>query len=605
MLSPSQLQAVTHKDGPCLTLAGPGSGKTTVLTKRIVHLITEEHIPPEQILVITFTKAAAVEMKERFETIMESSAPVCFGTFHSVFYRMMRTDKAFASMKLLNGKDKLRILKEVAFACDVELEQEDSLAVLEREISYVKNTRVDLEEYQKTSAFEEHFPKLFKHYQQRKMSYQYVDFDDMLSEMLRLLQENPAFAKRWQEHFVYIFIDEVQDMNQLQFDAIRILAQPQNNLFVVGDDDQSIYGFRGADPGLMLDFPNVYPECKQILLGDNYRSQPEIVRAACRLIENNKSRFNKDIVALTAWLGQIKFVNLGNDLEEAQGVCEILKAEHEAGVSYEEMAILFRNHVLAQNVLERMRQENIPLYVKENIPNIYQHEVILDLIAYLRLTEEPLNRADLFRIMNRPNRFLARSSVYKERLTFEEWKGFYEKQPWLKERIEALEKEIAFVKRLSATGAVSYIRKKLGYDEFLKERVKNEEELAAFIEAADVLTQMATEVKGIRSLLKKWEEANIFMEKLVENTAKKERKGVGLFTMHGSKGLEFDDVIIIDCNEQVVPSSRAQKPEQIEEERRLFYVAMTRARNKLFLSSIQGQNGQAMSPSRFLKEIKG
>ncbi len=604
MLSPSQLSAVTHKDGPCLTLAGPGSGKTTVLTKRIVHLITEEHIPPEQILVITFTKAAALEMKERFESIMQSSAPVCFGTFHSVFFRMMRQDKAFAAMNLLNGKQKLQILKEVAFACEVPLEEEDSLVVLEKEISYVKNTRVPLDEYQKTSAFEENFPKLFEHYHQRKQSYQYLDFDDMLSEMLRFLQENQAFAKRWQQHFAYIFIDEVQDMNQLQFDAIRILAEPQNNLFVVGDDDQSIYGFRGADPGLMLDFPNVYPDCKQILLGDNYRSQPEIVRAACNLISKNKSRFDKDIQAKKEGQGHINIISYSNDLEEAKGICELLRTEHAAGVSYEEMAILFRNHVLAQNVIERMRQEEIPLYFKENMPNVYQHEVVLDLISYLRLTEEPMNRKDVLRVMNRPNRYMSRSSVHKERLTFSEWGAFYDKQLWLKERIIQLEKEIAFMKRLSATGAISYIRRKLGYDEYLKERAKNEEELAAFMEAVNVLVQMATEVKGIRSLLKKWEQANLFMEKLVENTAKTERKGVGLFTMHGSKGLEFDNVVILDCNEQVVPSSRAQTPEQIEEERRLFYVAMTRARNKLFLSTIQGQNGQAMSPSRFLKEIK-
>ncbi len=604
MLSPSQLQAVTHKDGPCLTLAGPGSGKTTVLTKRICHLITEEHIPPDNILVITFTKAAALEMKERFESMMEQSAPVCFGTFHSVFYRMLRSEKAYANLNLLNGKRKLQILKEVAFACDVKLEQEDTLSVLEKEISYVKNTRVPLQEYMENSAFEEHFPKLFEQYEARKRSYQYLDFDDMLSEMLKVLQDNPAFARKWQERFTYIFIDEVQDMNQLQFDAIRILAEPRRNLFVVGDDDQSIYGFRGADPGLMLDFPNVYPECKQLLLGDNYRSQPEIVEAACRLIENNKTRFNKDITPKKEGKGQISLISFHNDLEEAKGICELMRAEHEAGVAYEEMAVLFRNHVLAQNVLECMRQEGIPFYVKEKMPNIYQHEVVLDLIAYLRLTQEPLSRADIFRVMNRPNRFIARNSVYKESLTFAEWASYYDKQPWLKERILLLEKDIAFMKRLSATGAVAYIRKRLGYDDFLKDRCKNEEEYAAFMEAGNVLNQLAAGVKGIRSLLKAWEDANLFMEKLVENSAQTEHKGVGLYTMHGSKGLEFDDVFIIDCNEQVVPSSRAQKPEQIEEERRLFYVAMTRARNRLFLTSIQAQNGQNMSVSRFVKELK-
>ena len=236
MLSPSQEEAVCHGSGPCLTLAGPGSGKTYVLTRRIQHLITKGGVPPEQILVITFTKAAALEMKERFIGLMGQEYPVVFGTFHSVFYGMLRREPGFRTYRLLDHKSKQAILKETAYVVKMSC-AEDDLLHMEQEISYIKNTMVALVEYASPYFPNEKIIKLYEHYEARKEVYHLLDYDDLLVKTRELLYKDPAFLSKWQTRFSYLLLDEVQDMNALQFEIIRLLALPGNNLVAVGDDD--------------------------------------------------------------------------------------------------------------------------------------------------------------------------------------------------------------------------------------------------------------------------------------------------------------------------------------------------------------------------------
>ncbi len=605
MLSVSQLEAVHHSLGPCLVLAGPGSGKTTVLTQRIRYLIQEKGVAPGEILVITFTRAAALEMKERFDSMMSQSAPVCFGTFHSIFFQMLKKEKRFASYELLTGKRKHALLKEVAGAAKVEMAGEDEYHILEKELSFLKNKMMFPKDYEKDSAFGEDISKLYEHYEARKATYSYMDFDDMLSLTLATLRWDKSFLEKWQERFRYIMIDEIQDMNALQFEVIRLLALPDNNLFVVGDDDQSIYGFRGAEPKIMLDFPKTYPVCKQILLENNYRSQEEIVEKAKRVIGHNKERFFKDIVAKSDRTGSIVTQSFGSEEEQAKGVVAWLQGCHQKGKDYEELAVLFRNHNLCQELVRCLREEEIPFHVKERLPNPYEHEVVLDLVAYLRLCGEVLHRQDLFRVMNKPNRYLSRASVEREWVTFDSWKSYYKDQSWLYDRIELLQRDVSFMKKLSGSGALIYIRKKLGYDDYLRQRAKNDAERECLFQAAEVMNVLAQDTSSPSALLKKWEEAKKLIEQVNQNLNKGKQEGVGLYTLHSSKGLEFDGVCILSCNEGILPNKQAETDVSLEEERRLFYVGMTRAKEDLFLCSLEAYQDKKISPSRFLREMQG
>lgn len=603
MLNTLQTEAVCHKEGPCLTLAGPGSGKTTVLTERICHLIMEEGVSPERILVITFTKAAAMEMKERFDSRMGSDAPVLFGTFHSVFYHILRQAPQFAAYRLLDGREKLQIIKETAYHCKIFLEDDEALESLEREISFVKNSMMTPEEYAAQSLFQDNFVTLYEQFEARKEAYRLLDFDDMLSKTYRLLTQQPNVLATWQKRFSYLLIDEFQDINLLQFHMIRLLALPENNLFVVGDDDQCIYGFRGANPSIMLHFEKHYPRCRRILLDKNYRCATAIVDASLSLISHNRLRFEKKLESGQANHGALCVWRFADEMAEAQAICKEIQKERESGIPYHEMAVLFRNRSQGQVLAEEMRREGIPCYRKERMPNIYRNPILLDLIAYLRLSSKQLWRRDLFRIMNRPNRYLARASVTREWTTFEAWKQYYEEQPWLYDRIEQLERDVSFIKNLSPVGAITYIRKKIGYDMYLKESARNQAELERFYDVIDVLLALARDAKSIDALLEKWQEAGDFVDKMNAETQGNRKEGVGVYTLHGSKGLEFSEVFIIDCNEGVIPSPKAESAEQLEEERRLFYVGITRAKNKLYLSGTQTFSGKPSQPSRFLTEI--
>ena len=607
-LNHAQTEAVAHNEGPCMVLAGPGSGKTLTIAKRIEYLIMKHKVRPEEILVITFTKYAAWEMKNRTRSICgPSSYAVTFGTFHGIYYGILKWAYRLNQSNLLSDEEKYRILREILPGIDWDQEPEadeekDYLQELAIEIGNVKNNCMDIEEYEPVKYTTEKFRKLYRTYEETKKKYRKIDFEDMLIQCRDLFMKRPDILKKWQEKFQYILVDEFQDVNQAQYDVVRMLAAPQDNLFVVGDDDQSVYGFRGAKPGIMMEFMKDYPKARQILLDVNYRSSGYIVKGALRVIGNNKIRFEKKIEAFRKPDETVHVQEVKDPVQEAEYVLERIREYREKGVSYTEMAVLYRTNVDARAMSELMTEYQIPFVMKEHLNNIYEHFIALDMISYLRLSQGEYDRKYFLQIANRPNRYLTRESMKTGNVSYESLRRYYRDKDWMVDRIDQLEWDMKMICDKTPYAAIQYIRKRMGYDEFLKEyaayRKISSEDLFALLE------EIWQNSKGYGTIKEWFEHIESYGKMLKEQNKKNgEKEGVNLMTMHAAKGLEFDTVFVIEANEGSCPYKKATTDEEIEEERRLFYVAMTRAKRKLVISYVKEKNGKDLLPSRFVSEL--
>ena len=607
-LNHAQTEAVAHNKGPCMVLAGPGSGKTLTIAKRIEYLIMKHKVRPEEILVITFTKYAAWEMKNRTRSICgPSSYAVTFGTFHGIYYGILKWAYRLNQSNLLSDEEKYRILREILPGIDWDQEPEadeekDYLQELAIEIGNVKNNCMDIEEYEPVKYTTEKFRKLYRTYEETKKKYRKIDFEDMLIQCRDLFMKRPDILKKWQEKFQYILVDEFQDVNQAQYDVVRMLAAPQDNLFVVGDDDQSVYGFRGAKPGIMKEFMKDYPKARQILLDVNYRSSGYIVKGALRVIGNNKIRFEKKIEAFRKPDETVHVQEVKDPVQEAEYVLERIREYRKKGVSYTEMAVLYRTNVDARAMSELMTEYQIPFVMKEHLNNIYEHFIALDMISYLRLSQGEYDRKYFLQIANRPNRYLTRESMKTGNVSYESLRRYYRDKDWMVDRIDQLEWDMKMICDKTPYAAIQYIRKRMGYDEFLKEyaayRKISSEDLFA------VLEEIWQNSKGYGTIKEWFEHIESYGKMLKEQNKKNgEKEGVNLMTMHAAKGLEFDTVFVIEANEGSCPYKKATANEEIEEERRLFYVAMTRAKRKLVISYVKEKNGKDLLPSRFVSEL--
>lgn len=607
-LNHAQTEAVAYNKGPCMVLAGPGSGKTLTIAKRIEYLIMKHKVRPEEILVITFTKYAAWEMKNRTRSICgPSSYAVTFGTFHGIYYGILKWAYRLNQSNLLSDEEKYRILREILPGIDWDQEPEadeekDYLQELAIEIGNVKNNCMDIEEYEPVKYTTEKFRKLYRTYEETKKKYRKIDFEDMLIQCRDLFMKRPDILKKWQEKFQYILVDEFQDVNQAQYDVVRMLAAPQDNLFVVGDDDQSVYGFRGAKPGIMMEFMKDYPKARQILLDVNYRSSGYIVKGALRVIGNNKIRFEKKIEAFRKPDETVHVQEVKDPVQEAEYVLERIREYREKGVSYTEMAVLYRTNVDARAMSELMTEYQIPFVMKEHLNNIYEHFIALDMISYLRLSQGEYDRKYFLQIANRPNRYLTRESMKTGNVSYESLRRYYRDKDWMVDRIDQLEWDMKMICDKTPYAAIQYIRKRMGYDEFLKEyaayRKISSEDLFALLE------EIWQNSKGYGTIKEWFEHIESYGKMLKEQNKKNgEKEGVNLMTMHAAKGLEFDTVFVIEANEGSCPYKKATADEEIEEERRLFYVAMTRAKRKLVISYVKEKNGKDLLPSRFVSEL--
>lgn len=600
----SQQQAIGHTDGPALVIAGPGSGKTAVITERTKYLIEEHKVNPSNILVITFTKAAAIEMKERFIRLMGGgNYPVTFGTFHAVYFSILKHAYHYNASNIIREEQKYALMKQIIAKHRMEYEDESEfISSILGEISMVKNTGVAIANYYSANCAEDVFRRIYSEYHEFLYQKKLIDFDDMLVYTYELFSERKDILAAWQRKYRYILIDEFQDINKIQYDIVKMLAAPENNLFVVGDDDQSIYRFRGSKPELMLHFKDDYKDAKQILLDTNYRSQTNVVKGALNLISYNKERFEKEIKASKEAEKPIEYAIFKTQYEENLRIIRDIQERLERGGSYQEFAILFRTNTQPQLLMEQLLTYNIPFCTKDNIPNLYEHWIAKDIFAYIRIAQGSRQRSDFLQIMNRPKRYISRDSLDEETVAFDVWEWFYEEQPWVAERIQQLEHDIKMLGRMSPYAAINYIRHGIGYDEFCKEyadyRRIREDDLY------DTLEELQMSAKGFDTYEEWFTHIEEYTEELhrmhQEQNLKKE--GIALATLHSSKGLEYDNVYLIDVNEGIMPYKKAVLDNEIEEERRMFYVGMTRAKKNLHLFSTQQVNHRDADISRFVKE---
>lgn len=600
----SQVRAIHHFHGPCLTLAGPGSGKTAVITERTKNLITEYHVNPANILVITFTKAAAVEMKNRFLNLMGTgSYPVTFGTFHAVYFHILKHAYNYNANNIVREEQKFALMRELIQKHHLEYEDENEfISSILGEISMVKNTGVSVEHYYSTNCAENVFRKIYGEYHEYLHRHKLIDFDDMLVYTYELLKERNDILSAWQKKYQYILIDEFQDINKIQFDIIKMLAAPENNLFAVGDDDQSIYRFRGARPEIMLHFKDDYPDAEQILLDTNYRSQKNIVDASLRLIDNNRERFKKNIKAQREAESPVEYAIFKTQREEIEKIIRDIQDHVERGGRYEDFAILFRTNTQPQMLMEKLMEYNIPFRMKDSVPNLYEHWIAKDIFAYMKIAAGSRSRSDFLKIMNRPKRYIGRDSLEDETVAFDVWEDYYEDKPWVAERIQRFEYDIKVLSNMNPYAAINYIRRGIGYDDFCAEyadyRRINVEDLY------DVLEKLQTGAKGFRTS-EDWFEHIKHYGKELEKISKDQNQNpasVALATLHSSKGLEYENVYIIDANEEIMPYKKAVLDNEIEEERRMFYVGMTRAKKNLHLYSVSQLNHKDADISRFIRE---
>ena len=601
----AQTQAIQHTDGPCLVLAGPGSGKTLTIVNRVKYLIEKQKVRPEEILVVTFTRFAAAEMKSRLCLVMgKRDLPVTVGTFHGIYYGILKWAYRMNQENILSETEKYQILRGVINKERMEIfDEEDFIQDIAAEIGKVKNNRIPLEEFVSEKCSADAFRNIYRNYEQHRKELKKIDFDDMLVLCYELFRSRPDVLAQWQKKFRYVLIDEFQDINRIQYDVIRMLAQPENNLFVVGDDDQAIYGFRGADSELMLGFGKDFPDAKQILLGMNYRSTANIVQNSLKLIENNVERYSKKLEANREGGSCLHIQEVKDPVEEAEYVIEEIQKCKENGIKEEEIAILFRVHTDARAVVEAMVERKIPFQMKEHLPNIYEHFVAKDIMAYFRLATGARHRQDFLQIMNRPKRYLGRDSVAGAKVSFEDMRKFYCDKDWMIDRIDQFEWDVKMLMKMAPYAAIQYIRKRIGYDDFLKEYAFTHQ-----INRSD-LNEVLAEIEEAAKAFSSVEEWFAHVEEYTETLKVKEkerhrpRPGVRLMTKHASKGLEFKQVFLIAANEGRIPYQKAKTDKEIEEERRLFYVAMTRAKDFLKICYVKIKNGKEVAPSRFVDEL--
>ncbi|MDF2537350.1 MAG: hypothetical protein K0S76_371 [Herbinix sp.] len=605
-MNSSQKQAVWHKDGPMLVLAGPGSGKTLVITERTKYLIQEHQIPEENILVITFTKAAAGEMKERFLAGMKSSyTKVNFGTFHAVFFTILKHAYHFNATNIVREEVRYQFLKEIIHRHELEYEDEkEFIKDLFSEISLVKGNQMELSNYYSVHCSEEIFRSIYTDYNNRLKKAKLIDFDDMLLYCHELLTKRGDILTIWQEKFQYILIDEFQDINKVQFEIMKLLAKPRNNIFIVGDDDQSIYRFRGAKPEIMLKFPDHYTECKQVLLNVNYRSTQAIVKAANRLVMHNKNRFSKEVSAVKSVGREIEIHAFETLAKENQMLADEILKLNKAGIALSEMAILIRTNMGSGALLHKLMEYNIPFRMRDSLPNLYDHWITTDLISYIRIAMGSTQRSFYLQIINRPKRYISRECFDSPEVDFEDVKAYYDDKNWMLERLDQFDYDITILGRMNPYAAINYIRRGVGYEGYLKEyadmrKIKVEE----LIEILDELQENAREFKTYEEWFHHMDEYKQELKRQASEAANNNKDSITIATMHSSKGLEFKVVYIVDANEGITPHKKAVLEADVEEERRLFYVAMTRAKEYLYILSAKERYNKEMDCSRFIGEI--
>lgn len=604
-LNENQKQAICHETGPMLVLAGPGSGKTTVLLCRILRLLEKGLAKPDQILALTFSKAAAEEMKERFRRA-KGPEGVAFGTFHSVFFRILRRKYGWSTDRVFQEEERRAVLRNMLEEAKWDIpDLEEYISVFLSQLSLMNSELESVNTFEPAGIPAVEFRKLFHTYERYKERHEKLDFDDMLTMCHHLLKTDAEARTAWQGKYRFILVDEFQDVNRAQFECLRMLAEEHRNLFVVGDDDQSIYAFRGARPDFLLQFPMLYPDAQRVTLNTNYRSTDRVIALAERVISNNEVRFAKEMHGTGIDGDKVTFFLADDVTAEADRIAEKIADLMDEGVALSEMAVIYRTNLQGGVFARALYKKGIPYELRESGANVYDHWIAKDLLAYLFLAENEESDSALRRILNKPKRYIGRDLLAEaEKMPYTLMRSFFacpSLKKWQEEHLENLRADLNQTRRKNVYDGLKYIRKVIGYDEYLEEfAVYRRTSAQVLWEIADEVMETARDCEDVKQFRERLEEMSRQMQGQNSHRERK-RSGVQLMTMHGAKGLEFSAVFLPSLIEGVVPHEKGL--EQVEEERRLFYVAMTRAEEKLCLSAVRRRYEKETKPSRFLAEM--
>ena len=602
-LNPNQKLAVETTEGPLLVIAGAGSGKTRVLTMRIAHLIEGHQVPPYRICAVTFTNKAAQEMRERLEDLIgPRSSEIFMGTFHSLCVRILRIEVAHSgyqpNFQIMDQSDQLSVIKDCLKELNFDPKQFAPKQIL-GSISKAKDELLAPEEMPGGGDFwSQTVARVYSKYQEKLLKSNALDFDDLIMATVKMFQKHPAVLQKYQERFRYLLVDEYQDTNMAQYVLIQLLAQKTGNICVVGDEDQSIYAFRGADIRNILEFEKDFPGAKVVKLEENYRSTQNILGAANSVIQNNTERKEKRLWTSRDQGEPVVFYQGGNEREEARFIAEgILDLRGKEGRSFKDFTILYRTHALSRVLEEEFMRKGIPYRIVAGL-RFYERKEIKDLLAYLRLVQNPDNDQAFLRIVNVPKRGLgdatiARLSAYAEQFdlslfaTLSYLEGVDGLAPRFRNALQAFRvlidglrmqlgqftltelttsvlEQSGYLRELEAEGDLEALARIENLQEFLSvtgqfEQDGSPTDLGAFLEHVALINEVDS----------------------YDTSA----DAVNMMTLHGSKGLEFPVVFIVGMEEGIFPHARsAFEAEQLEEERRLAYVGMTRAEERLFLT---------------------
>ena len=596
----AQKRAIESKARAVLVVAGPGSGKTTVLTERLVYLL-KNGAEAKSCLLLSFTRASSKEMALRFAKRGIAGNSPHFSTIHALCLSLLREVRGIEREGLVNLYEKMDWLSAYFLEKGIAREEvEELLLNYGNQISYFKSITEEERMHFLREEKNEDFLPLFQYYEKMRKLRGKLDFEDLLIEVLLELQKNTRIADSWKSRFSYILVDEFQDLSLIQYAILKALSEKGASLFVVGDEDQSIYGFRGASPDILFRFAGDFPDCERIFLADNFRSKEEIVLLSRRLIGKNKKRFQKPLSGRRGRGGKAKYFLLETGVEEAVLLAEHVESLLREGCPPEEIAVLCRSKMQITPLLPGFMERGIPIVIVEELSNVFQHFIGKDILAYLRLAKNKESSQELVQILSKPYRGLRREKILHKDSGLSDLKRAAKT---LKEReeTEKLEKHLEALSKLNPKEAVLFIRKEIGYEKYLEDFAKKKnKDFTEWWESFEEITAMS---EGYPDLDAFFRFVTEFNRRALERRKPEEEKGIRFMTYHSAKGLEFDEVFLPDCIEGIIPDGRAKKPEEIEEERRSFYVALTRARKGIHIYVTKTRYSKKVYPSRFIPEL--
>lgn len=595
-----QQVAIHTEESRVLVVAAPGSGKTTVIVNRVYYLMKQKNVSADNIIVITFTRAAAENMKERFKKLWGNGKLPFFGTFHGLFYKILR--RHLGDISIINPSLAFTIINNTLLNFIDEV-GEDKVKEVINNISLMKCKGIALEDFT-PSIDRAAFINCYNNYEEYKSKKGLWDFDDIQIEAKKLFMSNEQLLDKYRQLFRYILVDEFQDCDFLQIDLLKLLLK-DNNLFAVGDEDQSIYAFRGSNPKCMVEFQKNFHKGVKYFLNYNYRSVSNIVEGSIRLIGHNKERYEKDIKAFRKELGQISVNYVYNENIQGESIAQEIIKYCEGGGEFSHNAVLYRTNQEARAIIDAFIRRKIPFVLLDKEYNFYEHFICKDLLAYLKLSIDPYDRESLVRIINKPFRYISRANLQELKSypyvmdSFEILKSLKNMPPFQIKNIDKLRTDISALNKTSLNSAINRIIMELGYLDYLKEySSKYKYPFEDLEELLEEFKATAEDCKSIVSLLAHVEE---YKEEINNSKKNSRESSVILSTIHGVKGMEFKRVFIIDCNQEYIPHKNSMKS-NLEEERRLFYVGITRAIDDLHLYVPKSIHGKAKEVSSFIKE---